>query len=231
MNEPATYSPSISVIVPSLAERERIAGTLWTLRDQLGPGDELRVVDGGSGDGTAEVAAALADAVELSKPGRATQMNRGAEGARGDVFWFVHADTEVLPGAAEILREAVSKGAQWGRFDIEIAGTSRWFPLLAALINRRSCWSGIATGDQGIFVTRQTFAAVGGYPSLPLMEDVALSSVLRKRQRPACLPRLLRTSGRRWEKRGVWRTVLLMWSLRFAYAIGIPAERLVSYYR
>ncbi len=231
MDQAAARAPSVSVIVPSLAERAHIAGTLRSLRDQLAPGDELRVVDGGSHDGTVEVAAAIADAVEVSSPGRAAQMNRGARGAQGDVLWFVHADTELLPGAAEALREAVREGTQWGRFDVAIAGTSRWLPLVAALMNRRSCWSGIATGDQGIFVTRAAFEAVGGYPSLPLMEDVALSTTLRKRARPACLPRLLRTSGRRWEQRGLWRTVLRMWGLRLAFAIGIPAERLAPYYR
>lgn len=231
MHQPETRSPPISVIIPALDEAERIEGTLRALRAQLAPGDELRVVDGGSGDGTLQAAARLADAVEVAEPGRAAQMNQGVRGAQGEILWFIHADTELLPGAAGTLREAVRQGADWGRFDVAISGGSRWFPLITALMNRRSCWSGIATGDQGIFVIRQAFDAVGGYPPLPLMEDVALSAALRRRQKPACLPRLLQTSGRRWEQRGVWRTVLRMWALRLAFALGVPAERLAPYYR
>ncbi len=227
----AAHPLRISAVVPTLEEASWIRGSLRALRDQLGPADELRVVDGGSRDGTVEEAAGLADVVEVAGPGRAAQMNHGARGASGDILWFVHADTVVLPGAAAAVREAVARGARWGRFDIAIRGASAWFPLVAALLNRRSCWSGIATGDQGIFVTRAAFDEVGGYPPLALMEDVALSRALRRRRMPACLPRLLETSGRRWEERGVGRTILRMWALRLAFALGVPAERLARYYR
>ncbi|HEY0859207.1 MAG TPA: TIGR04283 family arsenosugar biosynthesis glycosyltransferase, partial [Albitalea sp.] len=163
--------------------------------------------------------------------GRARQMNAGAAQARGEVLLFLHADTALPEGALAAIGEAIDGGALWGRFDVSIAGASAMFPLIAALMNRRSRWSGIATGDQAMFVRRDTFERVGGFPDQPLMEDIELSLRLRRLARPACLRPPVTTSGRRWERFGVWRTIWLMWRLRLLYWLGTPAERLAKAYR
>ena len=159
-------------------------------------------------------------------------MNAGAQQATAPVLVFLHADTELPKNADRLIDQALADGAAvWGRFDVRIAGRSRWFRLIAALMNRRSRWSGIATGDQAMFMTRAAFDAVGGFPAQPLMEDIEMSRRLRRRSPPACLRDTVLTSGRRWETRGVWRTVLLMWRLRLAYWRGVAPERLAELYR
>jgi rSAM/selenodomain-associated transferase 2 len=221
----------LSIVVPTLNE----AGALPALLADLGrlrtPGDEIVVVDGGSSDGTPALAAALADRVLSATPGRASQMNAGAAVARGDTLWFVHADSRVPADARDAIAAALDTGASWGRFDVRLSGTRPLLRLVEALMNLRSRASGIATGDQGIFVRRTAFEAVGGFPPIPLMEDIAISRALKRRGRPRCVarPRLL-TSSRRWEQRGIWRTILLMWRLRLAYALGADPGRLARRY-
>jgi rSAM/selenodomain-associated transferase 2 len=157
-------------------------------------------------------------------------MNAGAAVAQGEVLLFLHADT-LLPAAADAhIRHAVDHGARWGRFDVRISGRSAWFPVIAALMNRRSRLTGIATGDQAIFVEATLLRQVGGFAELPLMEDIELSRRLRAVVRPACLHARVLTSGRRWESRGVWRTVWLMWRLRWRYWRGTPPEVLARAY-
>ena len=135
-------------------------------------------------------------------------------------------------GAEAALRAAVAAGRRWGRFDVRLSGRRPIFRVIAALMNRRSCLTGIATGDQGIFVTRSVFEAVGGWSALPLMEDVELSRRLRRRVGwPACLRPALTTASRRWEEGGVVRTILLMWGLRLAFFLGVPARVLARWYR
>jgi rSAM/selenodomain-associated transferase 2 len=189
------------------------------------------VVDGGSEDDTVAVAARLADRVLQSGRGRARQMNAGAGVAAGELLWFLHADTLADHRVLGQLQEAARLNRSWGRFDVRLAGRPAMLSVVAWMMNRRSCWTGIATGDQGIFVQRRLFESVGGFPEMPLMEDVALSRRLKRHARPACLRGPLLTSGRRWERDGVWRTIVLMWRLRLAYACGADPELLRRRYR
>lgn len=221
----------LSVIIPTLDEAAAIGPLLASLQPLRAAGGEVLVVDGGSRDATAAVAAPLADRVLASSPGRARQMNAGAAVAVGEVLWFVHADTRLPEGSPERLVAALAGGAAWGRFDLRIDGRPRLLRVVAALSNLRSRLTGIATGDQAIFVRRELFAAVGGYPDLPLMEDLALCRALRRHGRPACLRPPVVTSGRRWERHGVLRTIALMWRLRLAYALGADPARLARRYR
>ena len=221
----------LSIVMPVLDEAAGIASTLQALAPLRARGHELIVVDGGSRDGTPKLAAALADQVVLSEPGRARQMNAGAAQARGEVLLFLHADTLLPADADTLIAAAMARGAVWGRFDVRIAGRSALLPLVAALMNLRSRLSGIATGDQAIFVQRSAFEFLGGFPAQPLMEDIALSRRLRALAPPACLRERVLTSGRRWDQRGAWRTIWLMWRLRWRYWRGESAEALARDYR
>ena len=216
----------LSVVVPALNEARGIGDALRALAPLRSRGHELVVVDGGSDDGTREIAAALADATIVAPRGRARQMNAGARAARGDALVFLHADTRLPPGGAEAILASLKTHA-WGRFDVEIEGRHPLFPLIAWAMNLRSRLTGIATGDQAIFVRREAFE---GFPEIPLMEDVAFSKAMKRRARPACLRARVVTSGRRWEARGVLRTVWLMWRLRLLYFLGASPERLARLY-
>lgn len=220
----------LSIIVPVLDERAGIVACLGALAPLRAAGVEVIVVDGGSGDGTPALAAPHADAVLVAPKGRASQMNAGADIAQGDVLLFLHADTRLPADALPALAAALGAGAKWGRFDVRIEGRHPMLRIVARLINLRSRLSGIATGDQAIFVRRDVFLEAGRYPTLPLMEDIALCDVLRRHSAPACLRQRVATSGRRWEQHGVWRTIFLMWRLRAAYRLGVaPAVLARSY--
>lgn len=221
-----TRETSISIILPALDEAATILRRLEALAPFRAAGAEILVVDGGSRDGTPIAAAARADQVLVAARGRARQMNAGAAAATGDILLFLHVDTALPADALDALRAGMSAdGSDWGRFDVRIDGASPLLPVVAALMNIRSRLTGVATGDQAIFVRRTVFAAIGGYPDIPLMEDIALSRALRRRSRPLCLRRKVVTSGRRWDANGFWRTVLLMWRLRLAYFFGAdPAD-------
>lgn len=222
---------ALSIIVPVLDEAAGIAATLQALAPLRAAGHEIIVVDGGSRDATAALAAPLADAVLNSERGRAQQMNTGAAAARGAVLLFLHADTLLPPQADARLLQAVAGGASWGRFDVRISGQSPWLPMVARLMNLRSRLTGIATGDQAIFVRAALFRQLGGFAPQPLMEDIELSRRLRRSGPPACLTERVLTSGRRWESRGVWRTIVLMWLLRWRYWRGAAPETLARAYR
>jgi rSAM/selenodomain-associated transferase 2 len=219
----------LSIILPTLNEAEGIAAALAPLQALRRAGHEVIVADGGSADGTPALAAPLADRVIAAPRGRARQMNAGAGAASGDALLFLHADTRLPEGAAERVAGALADHA-WGRFDVAITGRPALLAVVAALMNLRSRLTGIATGDQALFVTRAAFNAVGGFPDQPLMEDIELSRRLKRLGPPACLRERVATSGRRWERHGVWPTILLMWRLRFDYWRGVPAERLVRRY-
>ena len=219
----------ISIIVPVLDEAEGIEACLASLQALRARGAEVIVVDGGSRDATRSLAAPFADAVLDTARGRARQMNEGAARARGDVLLFLHADT-LLPERADEAIAAAVKRAPWGRFDVAITGSDPLLAIVAAAMNLRSRLSGIATGDQAIFARREEFRAAGGFPEIPLMEDVALSKRLKRIARPACLRERVATSGRRWERRGTMKTILLMWRLRAAYALGADPRRLARRY-
>jgi rSAM/selenodomain-associated transferase 2 len=221
----------VSVVVPVLNEAVCLGDLLEDLAPLRRAGHEVIVVDGGSSDGTPGVARGGADRVLAAAKGRARQMNAGAAAARGDWLWFLHADCRVPPAALTALLAASARGSGWGRFDVRLSGETALLRVVERLMNWRSGLTGIATGDQGILVARSAFLAVGRYPDIPLMEDIALSRRLARRQRPLRLRPPLRVSSRRWEQHGVLRTILLMWRLRLAYALGVSPQRLVkSYY-
>ena len=223
--------PALSIVIPALNEAAGIEATLRALQPLRARGVELVLADGGSGDGTAALARPWVDAVVDAPRGRALQMNAGAALARAEVLLFLHADTRLPPLADVLVLQAVATGACWGRFDVRIEGRPWVLRVVATLMNLRSRASGIATGDQAIFVTREAFDRVGGFPAQPLMEDVEISRRLKRLGRPACLSAKVCTSGRRWEQRGVWRTILLMWQLRWRYWRGESAARLAEAYR
>ena len=220
----------VSIIVPALDEARAIAATLSALAPLRASGAEVIVVDGGSRDATREIAAPLCDRVLAAPRGRAAQMNAGARECRGAILLFLHADTRLPQGALDAIDSALAGRHAWGRFDVRIEGKSPLLAVVAFFMNLRSRATGIATGDQAIFVRREAFERVGGFPSIPLMEDVAISKALKRISRPACLADRVTTSGRRWESRGVLATVALMWRLRFAYALGADPHRLARRY-
>jgi rSAM/selenodomain-associated transferase 2 len=213
----------LSVVVPALNEAAGIRAALEALAPLRSRGHEVIVVDGGSSDRTPELAAGLCDRVLSAPRGRALQMNAGARVATGDVLVFLHADTRLPPRADQLILNS----SMWGRFDVQIDGRHPLLKVVAWTMNLRSRLSGIATGDQAIFVRRDAFP---GYPEIALMEDIALSRILKKRGPPACLRERALTSGRRWESRGVLRTILLMWRLRLLYFLGVSPERLARRY-
>ena len=223
---------ALSIIVPMLNEAAALPGLLAQLARWRTRGCEVVVVDGGSTDGSATMARAAGFTVVDAERGRARQMNAGAALARGEVLVFLHADTQLPTEADAAVRGALAdERRDWGRFDVRITGRAPMLRVVAALMNLRSRLTGIATGDQAMFVRREAFDAVGGFPLQPLMEDIELSRRLLRRSRPACLRARVTTSGRRWEQRGVWRTIVLMWRLRWAYWRGVPAEVLAEAYR
>jgi rSAM/selenodomain-associated transferase 2 len=221
----------ISVIVPVLNEAQGIAESLAALAPLRERGHEVIVVDGGSSDKTPDLARCAADRVVSAPRGRASQMNAGAALARGEVLVFLHADTRLPEDAgARILQGLAASRRAWGRFDVRIEGENPLLPVIAFFMNLRSRATGIATGDQAIFVRRDAFERVGGFPPLELMEDIALSRSLKRVSRPLCLVDKAVTSGRRWERHGVLRTVFLMGWLRLAFFLGMAPSRLVRFY-
>jgi len=221
----------ISIIVPALNEADRISAALVALAPLRARGHEVIVVDGGSSDGTAALARAVADRVVPAPRGRASQLNAGAALARGEILLFLHADTRLPENAdALILQGLAARARAWGRFDVRIEGENRLLPVIAFLMNLRSRATGIATGDQAIFVRREAFEDAGRFPPLELMEDIALSRSLKRVSRPLCLADKAVTSGRRWERHGVLRTVLLMAWLRLAFFFGAAPAKLARLY-
>lgn len=225
----------LAVVIPALNEKQalpRLLSDLAALRRVLPGGLEVVVVDGGSRDGTAGLAAEQADQVISSPPGRGRQMNAGASVTTADWLWFLHADTRLTGMDGLAVTRTLTAGRAWGRFDVRIAGEHWMLSVIAVAMNLRSRLTGIATGDQGLFVAREAFEAVGGFPEQPLMEDIALSGRLKAAVgRPACLRGPLVTAGRRWEANGVWRTVTLMWRLRWRYWRGGDPVALARDYR
>lgn len=221
----------LSVVMPALNEAAGINATLQRLAPWRARGVEVIVVDGDSQDGTASAAASGASRVLAGPRGRARQMNAGAALAQGQTLLFLHADTQLPADADTLIEQALSGGRVWGRFDVRIEGSSPMLRVVAVMMNLRSRCSGIATGDQAIFVRADVFRQLGGYAEQPLMEDIELSRRLLAVSRPACLRQRAVTSGRRWQTHGVWPTIFLMWRLRWRYWRGESPETLARAYR
>lgn len=225
----------LAVVVPVLNEAATIEAALGRLAPLRERGAKVIVVDGGSDDGTAKRAAPLVDRVLAAARGRASQMNAGAqaeEARTADVLLFLHADTRLPPDADAVIARALADGAHsWGRFDVRLDDDGWQLRLIETLMNGRSRATGIATGDQAIFVTRAAFDWLHGFAPLPLMEDVDFSSRAKRLTRPAALRDRVLTSARRWQRHGVWRTVALMWWLRLSYFFGADPAALARRYR
>ncbi len=216
----------MSIIIPVLNEAAVIGAALVSLAPLRARGHEVIVADGGSEDATRALAAPLADRVVVAPRGRSHQMNAGAASASGEALLFLHADTRLPENADYAIADALRK-SNWGRFDVAIEGRSTLLPMIACLMNLRSRLTGIATGDQAMFVRREAFA---GFPAIALMEDVAFSKAMKRRSPPGCLHEKVATSGRRWDEQGVWRTMILMWRLRLGYFLGAAPDELARRY-
>lgn len=225
----------IAIIMPALNEAGARATEfeqgLYLLQPFRNNGHELIVVDGGSDDDTFDIAQRHADRAIQCGRGRAVQMNAGARCTSADILLFLHADTQLPANAPEAVIRKIHEGHHWGRFSVRLADDHFLFRLIERLMNLRSCITGIATGDQALFVRREAYEAVDGFPEQPLMEDIEFSKRLRSLGWPACVQQEAITSSRRWRKFGIVRTVLLMWRLRLAYFFGVSAERLAEQYR
>lgn len=221
----------LSIIIPVWNEAAHIVAVLSSLQTSCDLDHEVIVVDGGSHDATTELALSLANRVIIVPHGRAAQMNAGARLARGEILLFLHADTRLPERADQLIMQGLaSTKTGWGRFDVRLSGAQPLLRVVERLMNWRSRLSGIATGDQAIFVRHEWFETAGGYPDIALMEDIALSRRLKRRAPPLCLREQVITSSRRWEQQGVLRTIVLMWGLRLAYALGADPARLARLY-
>jgi rSAM/selenodomain-associated transferase 2 len=222
---------SLSVIVPVWMEAAGVTDTLRALQPIRTRGHEVVVVDGGSTDRTVELARPLCDRVVVSEKGRALQMNAGAAAAKGDLLLFLHADTRLPANSLEHLGSFVHSRCAWGRFDVRLSGERPLFRVVAWFMNQRSRLTGICTGDQAMFVCRDAFEALGGFQPMPLMEDVEFSRRLCLVSRPFCIKEPVVTDSRRWQNHGAWRTIFLMWQLRWRYWRGESPESLAQIYR
>ena len=220
---------TISVIVPTLNEAASVRSCLLSLQPIRQAGGEVVLVDAGSSDSTLDLAEPLVDLVLDSPPGRARQMNAGARKAGGDFFWFIHADTRVSAAAVTAL-QGLGDEFLWGRFDIRLSGQGWALRLVERMMNLRSRLTSVATGDQGMFIRKEVFESIGGWADIPLMEDIALSKTLRALGNPRCFSEQIITSSRRWESQGCLKTIILMWSLRLAYFLGVNPARLARRY-
>jgi len=221
----------VSIIIPVLNEAEHIADTLKSLDAYRRQGHEVIVIDGGSNDDTVSITQQYADKVLHSDAGRAIQMNSGIDEAMGDALLFLHADTRLPGDAVSKVINAIEDGYFWGRFNVRLSGKHFVFRIIERMMNMRSCITGVATGDQAIFVSLESIEIVGTYPQLPLMEDVVFSKRLRKLGWPACIKQQVVTSSRRWEDKGILRTMLLMWRLRLLFFLGVSADKLARQYQ
>ena len=220
---------NFSIIIPTLNEEKTIEPCLSALQP-LRNNCEIIIVDGGSIDNTRVIARSLADKVVSSDKGRGIQMNNGARHASGNILIFLHADTSLPENALQLIQRKLNSGRKWGRFDIQLSGKHFMLKVIAQMMNWRSRLTGIATGDQVIFVTRLAFEKAGQYPEINLMEDIAICKALRKISPPICLKAKVISSGRRWERYGIYKTILLMWNIRLRYFFGADPQILAFLY-
>ena len=220
----------VSIIIPTLNEGQSVKATLKPLQLLRLYGGEVIVADGGSSDNTKQSCEKLVDHWVEADKGRANQMNAGACAAGKSVLLFLHADTILPDNFVTLLKTFEATNFIWGRFDVRLSGEHKMFRVIAFMMNWRSRLTGISTGDQAIFVRKQYFHEVGGFPPQPLMEDIELSGKLKRLGKPYCINTPLVTDSRRWEKNGVWKTILLMWSMRLKYLFGVNASKLHKKY-
>ena len=230
---PDNELPSVSVIVPVFNEAETIEAFLESVRESCTRRTEIIVVDGGSTDATASLARPICDCLIESGKGRALQMNAGARHANAAIFWFLHADSRLTEHADKLLCDALARNdRRWGHFKVRLSGSHVLLRVVERLMNWRSRLTGICTGDQGLFVIRELFDSIGGFPGIALMEDIAISRKLKATGRPICLSQYLVASSRRWDKDGILRTIVLMWKLRLLFFVGVDPDTLAHiYYR
>lgn len=222
---------TLSIIIPVLNEAGIIVSALSRLQSFRAAGHEIIVVDGGSNDSTPVLSEPLANRVISGPRGRACQMNAGAKIATGGILLFLHADTLLPKNSYRLILSGLARtGKKWGRFDVSLSGKHFLFPIIAWLMNLRSRITSIATADQAIFIERGFFEAVRGFPEIDLMEDIALSKILKRAGKPLCLWHRVLTSSRRWERNGILRTVLQMWLQRLAYFLGVNPRHLARCY-
>jgi len=221
----------ISIIIPVYNEAETIVGFLEKLQVFRQYGHEIVLVDGKSQDNSCSLAKPRVDRmVSSGARGRAKQMDLGTRMATGQVFLFLHADTQLPDLADEIILSSLASGFYWGRFDIQLSGANFLFRIIEKMMNWRSCLTSIATGDQAIYMTKMLYKDIGGFPQIELMEDVELCTRLRKWTKPHCLKHRVISSSRRWEKNGILRTILFMWSMRIQYFFGVSPYKLQKKY-
>ena len=221
--------PTISIVIPALNEAPRIGQAVERAR-ALGTLETI-VVDGGSQDGTRDLASAAGAIVLKTRPGRATQQNAGAKAAKGHVLLFLHADCWLAPeGRTQIEAAFEDPRVEWGAFRQQIEAPGWKYRLLERGNGWRLRNRSLPFGDQGIFVRREAFERLGGFPEVRLMEDVLLARGLRARSRAAMLSGPIFVSARRWEKKGALRQTLRNWALLTAHRLGVSPDRLARYY-
>nr|WP_269117487.1 TIGR04283 family arsenosugar biosynthesis glycosyltransferase [Psychrobacter sp. Ps2] len=231
---------NLSIIVPLLNEANNLPELIAHIVHLDPAPQQVILVDGGSVDGSVAIAKSVLKSTEIaqsiidwhiieSRVGRAQQMNAGAVLATGDVLLFLHADTELPACAIDNIQQAIAQ-YDWGRFDVRLDSHEPLLSIVGLMINQRSRLMDIATGDQAIFIKKSLFEQIGGYPDQPLMEDIELCKRLKKISRPACLKSKVTTSARRWQQHGIWRTIFLMWQLRFDYWRGVSPNVLKQRY-
>lgn len=221
----------LSIIIPTYNESQSIENTLISLMHLIEAGHEVIIVDGGSEDDTVSICKKYTGNVLLASKGRANQMNCGAQKASKDILVFLHADTILPDNAAYQIINALSlSNSKWGHFKVKLNGENRLLRIIEFLMNTRSCFTGIVTGDQTMFIRRTLFEIIHGYKNIPLMEDVEISKSLKKYSMPICMKSSVISSSRRWETKGYLRTIFLMWKLRLLYFLGVSAKKLVKLY-
>ena len=230
---PSEHRYTISVVVPIRNEPAEIIGQLNQLVDLDGI-LEVIVVDASDPPHKLRLQEILDSSITLvhsENAGRAKQMNLGSVQANGDILWFLHADSRVLDNSAALISESLEPDRSWGRFDVKFKSSAQKMQLIATMMNLRSAVTGICTGDQAIFVERELFNQVNGYPEIAIMEDIALSKTLKKHSQMARVRACVETSARRWESNGYLRTILLMWMMRLLYWSGVSPARLAKWYK
>jgi len=228
-----SFKTMLSIIIPTLNEENNIARVINDIKSSIQLENyEIIICDGGSSDKTTFIAESLCDQVVISPAGRGGQLNHGAKNAHGDILLFLHADTSLPIHFDKMITNAIATnpGKSWGRFDLRLSGEKVIFRIVERLINIRSRITFISTGDQCLFMTREIFENVNGFKHIPLMEDVDISKRLKNVCPPICIACPVVSSSRRWEEKGILRTILLMWWLRLLFYMGISPETLKRLY-